>query len=266
MKLKKQKFGFELIILNIISILIIVIQSIIQRENVFLTVVCVSFTLLSGIYLVVSVLNRLVDYFKYKLFKYETQNLNMLIFNNRWNSSPSFDCLNYISNASNYDKKGLDNLLEKSKNFSGINSFELYQEFINSLSNFSLSELKNMNSFLNIKFRNNSYNVFSNNFFVSIFLFILTIFFGIDIDNGKVNFDKSFLYRLFQLTNNFSVELFVTYVFGVIILFVLLMLLVKSKQKRTVLIMTESIKRAIEIQEDKKTSSSDSNDKKSGKR
>lgn len=172
-----------------------------------------------------------------------------MVFNNKWDQNPSYDCLSYISKYSRYSKNELDDLLNKSKSFNGVNAFELYQKLVESLYVFSTFELKNMYSFLNIKFDKSFSNIFHSNLFVTIFLFMLTTVFGIDVHNGKVDLSSSYLYKLFKLTNNLSIEIFSVYVLFVVILFILLMWVVKRKQRRTVLIIIEAVKRVLELKE-----------------
>lgn len=247
--IKNRNINFWIVIFNFISVGILIFELLKKQLGVIVTVICVSFILLSIIYLCVNLISKVFEYIKSKLFKYETQNLHMLVFNNKWDLNPTYDCLSYISKNPKYSKKRLDYLLNEYRNFNDVNSFELYQEFINSLCSFSMSELKTMNSFLNIKFDNKSLNLFNNNLFISIFLFVLVTFFGIDVRNGKVDFNSSYLYKIFELEDDFSVKFFIVYVICVVILFILLVWIVKRKQKRTTLITLEAIKQAIELKE-----------------
>lgn len=244
--LKRHNYNFEIIMLNVISVIVLISQFLIKRANTFAAIFCVSLVLLSIIYFIVNCINRVIGWLEYKSFKYETQNLNMMVFNNKWDQNPSYDCLTYISKDLRYNKNELDNLLSKSRSFNEVNAFELYQKLIESLYVFSTFELKNMYSFLNIKFDKGSSNIFHSDLFVTIFLFMLTTVFGIDVHNGKVDLSSSYLYRIFKLTNDLSIRIFSIYVLFVVILFVLLTWVVRRKQRRTVLITIEAIKRVLE--------------------
>lgn len=250
---KNFNYVFAIVILNIISFLILIVEILIPEKlnkelSVIVAVICVSTILLSFIYFLVNLLNKFVEFINYLLFKYETQNLKMLVFNMKWDLNPVYDCLSYISKNPKYSKEDLDPLLRGYKNIKNINAFELYQELVRSLCNLSVFELKNMRSFLEIKFNNISLNFFQNKLFISLLLFVLTTFFGVDVQKGIVKFNTSELYKLFKL-GDLSFKLFVIYVICAVILFIFTLWIVKRKQRRTILVMSDAIKRALELKE-----------------
>ncbi|MCC4384134.1 hypothetical protein LMB54_10020 [Limosilactobacillus reuteri] len=250
-----RKFNYKslIVIFNIISLITLIIQFYLKLSNASIAVICISVILFSIIYFIVAIIDKflkcLLGRIKHWTFKYETQNLKMLIFNNKWDLNPSYDCLSYISKDISYSEDKINDLLDRSNNFNNVNAFELYQKFVKSLCELSISELKNMNSFLNIKFDSSFSGLLSNNLWISIFLFFLATVFGVDIRDNKVNFNSSYLYKIFKLTNNFSVRLFSIYVLCITILFIIVIWIVKRKQKRTLLVIRAAVKQAIAIKE-----------------